>query len=365
MSNFSTCIFFMMILGVGSFAHAHELYSHDGGNHPHSHAEDDERLAGPDQPALNEVKSNTAAAIADTMSVVADVSRLNPDNDPDLAKAIAHDAEMNGGNRLIASREIAEKHYLRYLSRNPGVSSAQKARVFTQLGVLYTTNVIKEKGEEKDLGTARRYFDKALEAEPDRISMATIRARLHQVGSDQTPEDRIDRRVENYKWLTGLSEQKFRALWMGGEPRESELRSLMGIVKNLEVSQVGNLLHDAQLSSDPKGQLHRIIADLPGTKAESAARKRLQRIKEAILSPVQKVLDQRIGDNSFPLVEEDEIVKAEPLIPVEVDELHMQNESLVVKRPSNKLVYGLAFVAVMLAFGAVWKVCSSKSRKNI
>ena len=82
------------------------------------------------------------------LAAVAGAGFRNYEKDPDLEAAFAFDSELNGGDRKIADRAKAEEHYLRFLSRSR--DSAQRARTYVQLGVLYATNYHREKGEEPD-----------------------------------------------------------------------------------------------------------------------------------------------------------------------------------------------------------------------
>ena len=61
----------------------------------------------------------------------------NYNNNPDLAKAMEFDLEMNGGDIKKADRSKAEFHYLRYLEeiQDPN-ESFQRARVYCQLGAM-------------------------------------------------------------------------------------------------------------------------------------------------------------------------------------------------------------------------------------
>ena len=133
----------------------------------------------------------------------------NYDNDPDLAKALQHDPEY-AADPNKESRAEAEKYYMAYLKKD--IPSFQRAKVYCQLGVMYTTTASRERGEERDRAKAEKYFRKVLELEPERIGSATIRARTMLSSLHGLPKgEKISRGLEYYEWLSSLDDDKIRS----------------------------------------------------------------------------------------------------------------------------------------------------------
>jgi len=93
----------------------------------------------------------TAIAFFGVLCSLATAEFRNFGNDPELAAAFRFDGEMNGGDEELSDRARAEQHYLRFIKGS--ADSAQRARAYVQLGVLYATGINKEKV--KDRTTAR------------------------------------------------------------------------------------------------------------------------------------------------------------------------------------------------------------------
>ena len=142
---------------------------------------------------------------------------VNYYNDPDLAKAMEFDMELNGGDREKADRGQAEHYYLRYLEN--AKESFQQARVYCQLGALYATAYNPQKGEKDDDRKALDYYRKALAIEPNRIDVCMIRARS-MVADLGYPFgfEKLKARMELYQWLGGLNEQKLKERWLPLSP---------------------------------------------------------------------------------------------------------------------------------------------------
>ncbi|HUT31186.1 MAG TPA: hypothetical protein VMX13_15430 [Sedimentisphaerales bacterium] len=148
----------------------------------------------------------------------------NYDNDPDLARALEHDPEY-APDPNKASRAEAEKYYMAYLEKD--IPSFQRAKVYCQLGVMYTTTASRERGEERDREKAEKYFRKVLELEPERIGRATIRARTMLSSLHSLPKaEKISRGLEYYEWLSSLDDEKIRSKWLPNSPGETEIPSL-------------------------------------------------------------------------------------------------------------------------------------------
>jgi hypothetical protein len=198
---------------------------------------------------------------------------VNFENDADLGAALRFDSETNGGNRQISDQAMAEKSYLAYLER--ARDPDQRTRVYVQLGVLFSTNWHKEAGEKPDYEKARRYFQNALRAAPDRIGIPMIRARLGMATPLQKPEVRLTIRLETYKWLSSVDEQQLRNHWLKSHPteipNEDQIKSTLGIVKNVILAENDNIFDEAKKSGNRSEALQRIIATIPNTDLAKSA----------------------------------------------------------------------------------------------
>jgi len=214
---------------------------------------------------------------------------VNYENDPVLAKAMEYDREMNGGDANKADRAMAEKYYLEYLERKE-VPSFQRAHIYTQLGVLYTTASNRKRGEEPDYAMATGYFRKALEAEPVRLGYSTIRARgMMRAAANHVrfPPNRsdpvrastaaIESSIEGYTFLGTVDANAIRENWLprkpGDVPLPSEIASLTELARGLEHIICENVKGFALPvpSSELEPVLRGIIDRLPGTDLAASA----------------------------------------------------------------------------------------------
>jgi hypothetical protein len=227
---------------------------------------------------------------------------VNYDNHPMLAEALSHDLEMNGGDYLKADRAVAEKQYLAYLEARKDLPSFQKARIYTQLGALYTTAINENKGEERDLRKARSYFEKALVSEPNRVGLATLRARSFL--SELKPEigfDRVKSLMGYYEYLGKLDEKTVRRLWLPERPDEEPLASndpnvrdaysaaipqqqvaaMLKYIAALKRLQVRNSITNAECMAEPAEGLLYILEHVPdGAPEKEEVRKALSKLSD-------------------------------------------------------------------------------------
>ncbi|MBN2063467.1 MAG: hypothetical protein JW745_01605 [Sedimentisphaerales bacterium] len=155
---------------------------------------------------------------------------LNYDNNPDLTEAFRYCAENNygysedvpGTDIKGADRAKAEFYYLKYLETEK--HSFQRARVYTQIGVLYTTAFNEKKGEKCDLVKAKEYFEKALECEPQRIDSTMIRTRfmLSSVATKPCTLDRVKSKMVLYNFLLTLDSAYLLNNFLPETPSEQE-----------------------------------------------------------------------------------------------------------------------------------------------
>lgn len=173
----------------------------------------------------------------------------NYDGDPDLATAISHDLELNGGEYAMASQQLAAKHYLLYLER--AQDPDQRARVYVQLGALFSTNWIHDAGEQPDYEKARRYFEEALRLAPDKVGAPMIRARLARATPLQNTEERIAIRLAALDWISTLDEARIRAQWLplrpGEPPTDLQIRQFQRLLENVVSAETENILAGSML----------------------------------------------------------------------------------------------------------------------
>lgn len=205
----------------------------------------------------------------------------NYEHDPDLALAMRYDLEQNGGNQDVASQAVAEQFYLAYLAH--ATDSFQRARVYTQLGVLFSTNWRAEKGEHPDYAKAEQYFAKALKEEPVRVGRATLRARTSSITPRMSREERVRRHIEVCRWLISNRDEKhLREVWLMPQgargPTQGEIKSMSGLIADVEDAEIHNMVYEALGTSDPKGFLELIVRELPGSPAEQVAREKMKEL---------------------------------------------------------------------------------------
>ncbi len=157
---------------------------------------------------------------------------VNYDNHPDLEKAKEYDLTLDS-KRFVrpdgsidhelyqsyvakASRELAEKHYLAYLQDVN--DSFQRAAVYARLGELFDGGAHPRVGTPVDRNKARTYFRKALEAEPERIGMATLQARGFLATDGNTPEERFASYTGYYQWLLSIDEKTLKEKFLPTRP---------------------------------------------------------------------------------------------------------------------------------------------------
>jgi hypothetical protein len=196
-------------------------------------------------------------------------------DDPDFARALRFDLEMGHGRKEekeIADRDKAVEFYLKYLEKD-GIPAYQRARVYVQLGIQFTTLSNPRKGQERDEERARRYFERAIELDPERISRSMIRARtlLGSLGG-KTREESFGMWMETYDWLLSLDEAAFEKRAFPVRQR-STIRNLIEAVKG---STAANAVSSASSLPDGEARLRKLIEDYSGTPIVEKARKQLQ-----------------------------------------------------------------------------------------
>jgi len=174
------------------------------------------------------------------------------------------------------------------------IPSFQRAKVYCQLGVMYTTTASRERGEDRDYKKAQKYFEKVLELEPERVGGATIRARtmLCSLPSFSRTE-KIDRGLEVYEWICSLEEEKIRALWLPNRPGDTEMPDLnMKAMRNLVPSinkMVGkNTVERVTHMPNASILLGDIIKRFPN---EAIAQYAHQKLEEAVTKVADETLD--------------------------------------------------------------------------
>jgi len=230
------------------------------------------------------------------------VDRLvNYQNDPDLALAMQHDYELNGGDRLVGNQKTAEKHYLAFLAK--AEDSAQRTRVYVQLGVLFSTSYDRRKGEKPDWVKARRYFRSALKEEPERYSRAMIRARLGQCTPDVPAEGRLRTRIETYKWLQKVASGDLEKVLIPATPaaqpvRPGELRGMQSLLRNVMLAEDTNIIAEAAHTKNPWHGLKQVVDLLPGTPAA-------ERAQHLLKQPQMELFEERIStiDETLPSID--------------------------------------------------------------
>jgi hypothetical protein len=222
----------------------------------------------------------------------------NYDQDPDLAAALEYDRgettdrskpEHDHGRTTDGSkadRELAEKYYLEYLKKD--IPSFQKARVYLRLGALYTVESDPGNGIMPDREKGVGYLERVLQLEPQRIDVATIRARtLLASATSLSSEESLRRRLDVYEWLSSLDEEKFRKLWLPLEPEQKAilpitLKYLQSYVPNVKRTTAVNAVALAAHMPDGEARLAEIIGRFPDTEIADMARRELKRLLEQV-----------------------------------------------------------------------------------
>ncbi len=278
----------------------------------------------------------SAGIILSLAGTSASVTVVNYDNHPDLEKAKLYDltvenekfmrpdgtfdhelykSYMAGGNR-----ELAEQHYLAYLQDVN--DSFQRAAVYARLGYLFCGIADQRVGLPINRDKARTYYRKALEAEPERIGMATLQARGFFATDGNTDEERFASYMDYYQWLLSIDEQTLKEKALPNRPprppatheldgRRQKLRAefeakrpprpltsgggLLGFIRDQAEATARNLVREAQGRvavdlqtrrwSQARAVQHLIILAerFPGTSAAERANEELARIASSAL----------------------------------------------------------------------------------
>jgi hypothetical protein len=205
---------------------------------------------------------------------------INYENDPDLARALAHDLEMNHGDYVVAEREVAIEAYEKYLSRC--ADSFQRARIYYQMGVLCTTARNTKKDEAVDLARARVYFSKVLKEEPDRVGDATIRARTQLASLPRDREQRIEARMDVYDWLNSIRNIDLARVLLPSSPQvldpttaANDASTLRRYLEKVRSSITQNLLVDIAATEHPSEHFRKVIERFPRTELSEIAQERV------------------------------------------------------------------------------------------
>jgi hypothetical protein len=209
---------------------------------------------------------------------VASLAILNYDRDPDLAAALEYDrGETTDPSK--ADRDLAEQYYLKYLEKD--LPSFQKARVYQRLGGLFTVESDPPRGIMPDREKGAGYLAKALELEPNRIDMATIRARTLLASSGLlSREEYLRKGLDLYDWLLSVDDARLRTLWLPIEPNQTAihptaLQSLQNTVPMARHTTAVNAIDAAAHMPDREARLAAIIQRFPKTEIADLAQRRL------------------------------------------------------------------------------------------
>jgi len=202
----------------------------------------------------------------------------NYDNDPTLAKAWQYDSE-HATDKSKVDRDKAVEYYLKYLERED-LPSFQRAKVYVQLAVQYTTLSDREKGIMPDVEKARGYLEKALELEPERVGLTTVRARSFLASVLQTREEKITKRMENYEWLLSLDQAKVEELALPIAPGdagrlEKRFPEILNYAQGVGKTTAVNIIASVRMMPDKEVWLGRIIERFPNAEIAEMARKEL------------------------------------------------------------------------------------------
>jgi len=215
-------------------------------------------------------------------------------NDPTLAKAFRYDLSMLE-DKSQADHELAERHYLAYLERE--TESWQRARVYVQLGVLFAVGYDVSVGESPDYERACRYFEKALQEEPNRIGWETLQARTMLASMHESREDRLRADMAVYAFLHTLDERALRERWLPATPEELEqgppdrqVEWMLNTVESLKSTTAYNMvaLAGSRLTPNREQWLRELIERFPGTEAADLAQKALAKPDSLVQPPVQE-----------------------------------------------------------------------------
>jgi hypothetical protein len=213
---------------------------------------------------------------------------------PDLAKAIAYDDEVNAG-KGTGNQLLAEKHYLAYLGQEQAPD--RSAWAYTQLGLLFSTNVNADRREKPDFAKARRYFAKAIELQPEAVNFTMLRARLGRAVPMASKSELLEVAIDGYKWMKDVQEGDLKKLWSADfYPPQQDMALAYASFKSLfdRVWQVEgrNLVHTAMLTDDRLASLRRIGTELPNTPAAAAAQAKIDALTTHL---ADRTLDHQIA----------------------------------------------------------------------
>ena len=225
-----------------------------------------------------------ALALLISLHALAAFDGFPPIDDPDFLAACKYDAEVTN-NQEAGDQSLAEKHYLAFLERCE--DSAIRARVYTHLGLLFSTNIILSKGEKSDYRKATQYFEKALEEEPERIGRATVRARLFIASMIENRDERFEARMEMLGWLQKVKDREYlRSHWLPASaeditpPDDGYMDYLVDFVERGYRTWGYNTAYEAEGTSFPERDLNRVIQTFPDTIAATTAQDLLAKLKK-------------------------------------------------------------------------------------
>ena len=279
----------------------------------------------------------------------------NYENHPDLTKAMEYDSELNGHDKEKADRGKATYHYLAYLK---GASdSFQKARVYCQLGAMYAVSFNPQKGEKKDREKAKSYYQKVLELESDRIDRPTIVARnmLATLTNDGGME-RVKARMDMYKWLSGIDEEKIKTNWLPlapppkaqdtddySKPSEGNIIKLKNSISGLIESSVYNASYDSMSMEYPDEGFLYILNSLP---PDAPERKIVNELMQERVSRIANMALRYILDSWIDLEEQstnkiddnyEEVVVKRKFIP-HIDVARSEKKGFIFDLQSGKII---------------------------
>lgn len=206
---------------------------------------------------------------------------VNYDDDPDLALAMQCDPEMNHVDLDAANREVAEEKYLEYLKRSD-LPGWQRARVYTQLGTLFSTNLNPRRNEKPDRGKAQQYFAAAVAAAPDLSGVPMLRAHSG-LGASGSRQVRMQACLEALRWGMSIARRGVRETWLprfpGDVPSEPDVAQVRKVLDEWMWVESKNLVSGAR--RDPE-TLQRIVRKLPGSLAATEALELLMTLGQSV-----------------------------------------------------------------------------------
>lgn len=247
------------------------------------------------------------------VAVTADARIPNYENSEALEQALAHSRRA----KSPGVREETVRLFEQYLEEHP--DTPNKPRVLANIGLLYLYAVAENIGVSRDYKTAGEYLRRAIEADPDLITIEMIQARtnLDVIGPHGLAPRGVQRMragIETYKWMMDLTdediarsarrvqewsyvyghgsrepEQPSSELPPGLEERieqtreraiEREVARLRGILIPHARSTATNLVFDALGDEFPEAALREALAALKGYPAEEVVLQALRKIQK-------------------------------------------------------------------------------------